>query len=47
MSLLIRRRVIERFTKSGLYPYSQHYLDASKSAPALICQPFNTIGSTA
>jgi ribonucleoside-triphosphate reductase len=27
---MIKRRVIERFTDGGLYPYSQHYLDAIK-----------------
>ena len=29
-SVLIKRRVIERFTDGGLYPYSRHYLDAIK-----------------
>jgi anaerobic ribonucleoside-triphosphate reductase len=30
-SLTIKRRVIERFTDGGLYPYSRHYLDDIKA----------------
>jgi ribonucleoside-triphosphate reductase len=44
-SLLIRRRVIERFTENGLYPYSRHYLDAVKARfDSYWANHFNTIG---
>jgi len=45
VSLLIRRRVIERFTEAGLYPYSQHYLDGIKERTGSYwANHFNTIG---
>ena len=44
-SLLIKRRVIERFTEGGLYPYSRHYLDAIKGRlGSYWANHFNTIG---
>jgi ribonucleoside-triphosphate reductase (formate) len=44
-SLLIKRRVIERFTDGGLYPYSRHYLDAIKQRlGSYWANHFNTIG---
>jgi anaerobic ribonucleoside-triphosphate reductase len=44
-SLLIKRRVIERFTDGGLYPYSRHYLDGIKEATGSYWgNHFNTIG---
>ncbi len=44
-SLLIKRRVIERFTEKGLYPYSRHYLDAIKRRFGNYwANHFNTIG---
>ena len=44
-SLLIKRRVIERFTEGGLYPYSRHYLDGIKARfGSYWANHFNTIG---
>jgi len=44
-SLLIKRRVLERFTEGGLYPYSRHYLDGVKMRfGAYWANHFNTIG---
>jgi ribonucleoside-triphosphate reductase len=44
-ALTIRRRVIERFTEGGLYPYSQHYLDGVKAMTGQYWgNHFNTIG---
>jgi ribonucleoside-triphosphate reductase len=44
-SLLIKRRVIERFTEGGLYPYSRHYLQAIKERfGSYWANHFNTIG---
>ncbi len=44
-SLLIKRRVIERFTEGGLYPYSRHYLDGVKQRFGQYwANHFNTIG---
>jgi len=44
-SLLIKRKVIERFTEGGLYPYSRHYLDTVKAQTgAYWSNHFNTIG---
>jgi ribonucleoside-triphosphate reductase (formate) len=44
-ALSIRRRVIERFTEGGLYPYSQHYLDGIKAQTGQYWgNHFNTIG---
>ncbi|MGI6367619.1 MAG: ribonucleoside triphosphate reductase [Anaerolineae bacterium] len=44
-ALSIRRRVIERFTEAGLYPYSQHYLNAIKGQfGEYWANHFNTIG---
>jgi anaerobic ribonucleoside-triphosphate reductase len=44
-ALAIRRRVIERFTEAGLYPYSQHYLDGIKGQfGEYWANHFNTIG---
>ncbi|HUV94270.1 MAG TPA: ribonucleoside triphosphate reductase [Anaerolineae bacterium] len=44
-SLLIKRRVIERFTEKGLYPYSRHYLDAVKRRfGSYWANHFNTVG---
>jgi anaerobic ribonucleoside-triphosphate reductase len=44
-SLLIKRRVIERFTEGGLYPYSRHYLDGIKQRTGSYwANHFNTIG---
>ncbi|MHB1293861.1 MAG: ribonucleoside triphosphate reductase [Anaerolineae bacterium] len=44
-SLLIKRKVIERFTDGGLYPYSRHYLDGVKMRFGQYwANHFNTIG---
>jgi len=44
-SLLIKRRVLERFTEGGLYPYSRHYLSAIKARlGSYWANHFNTIG---
>ena len=44
-SLLTKRRVIERFTDAGLYPYSRHYLDGVKArSGSYWSNHFNTIG---
>jgi len=44
-SLLIKRRVIEKFTDKGLYPYSRHYLDAIKMRfGSYWANHFDTIG---
>lgn len=44
-SLVIKRRVIERFTEGGLYPYSRHYLDGIKARTGSYwSNHFNTIG---
>ncbi|MHB1317921.1 MAG: ribonucleoside triphosphate reductase [Anaerolineae bacterium] len=44
-ALSIRRRVIEHFTESGLYPYSQYYLSAVKGQfGEFWANHFNTIG---
>lgn len=44
-SLLIKREAIERFTREGLYPYSQVYLEAVHEATgAYWTNHFNTIG---
>ena len=44
-SLLIKRRVVERFTETGLYPYSRHYLDGIKARFGRYwANHFNTIG---
>ncbi|MHB0856348.1 MAG: ribonucleoside triphosphate reductase [Anaerolineae bacterium] len=44
-SLLIKRKVIERFTEGGLYPYSRHYLDDVKMRFGQYwANHFNTIG---
>ncbi len=44
-SLLIKRRVVERFTEGGLYPYSRHYLDGIKAKTGSYwANHFNTIG---
>jgi ribonucleoside-triphosphate reductase len=44
-SLLIKRKVLERFTDAGLYPYSRHYLDKIKAARGQYWgNHFNTIG---
>jgi len=44
-SLLIKRKVIERFTEGGLYPYSRHYLDGIKAQTGSYWDNhFNTIG---
>ncbi|WP_051345872.1 ribonucleoside triphosphate reductase [Thermodesulfovibrio yellowstonii] len=44
-SLEIKRKVLERFTDSGLYPYSKHYLSSIKErAGAYWCNHFSTIG---
>ncbi|NLG28605.1 MAG: ribonucleoside triphosphate reductase [Chloroflexi bacterium] len=44
-SLVIKRRVIERFTEGGLYPYSRHYLSDIKARTGKFwSNHFNTIG---
>lgn len=44
-SLEIKRKVLERFTDSGLYPYSKHYLSFVKERTgAYWCNHFSTIG---
>jgi ribonucleoside-triphosphate reductase (formate) len=44
-SLMIKRRVIERFTEGGLYPYSRYYLDDIKARTgAYWGNHFGTIG---
>ena len=44
-SLLIKRRVLERFTEGGLYPYSRYYLQGIKERfGAYWANHFNTIG---
>ncbi|HHY94175.1 MAG TPA: ribonucleoside triphosphate reductase [Firmicutes bacterium] len=44
-SLLIKRQVLERFTESGLYPYSRHYLRQVKECLGQHwANHFNTIG---
>jgi len=44
-SLIIKRRVLERFTEGGLYPYSRHYLSAIKARlGSYWANHFNTIG---
>ncbi|MBC7190624.1 ribonucleoside triphosphate reductase [Candidatus Aerophobetes bacterium] len=44
-SLEIKRKVLERFTDSGLYPYSKHYLSSIKERTgAYWCNHFSTIG---
>ncbi|MBC7234863.1 MAG: ribonucleoside triphosphate reductase [Chloroflexi bacterium] len=44
-SLLIKRRVIERFTEGGLYPYSRHYLEDIKAQTGSYwTNHFGTIG---
>jgi len=44
-SLLMKRRVIEKFTDRGLYPYSRHYLDGVKGRfGSYWANHFNTIG---
>jgi anaerobic ribonucleoside-triphosphate reductase len=44
-SLHIKRKVLERFTEQGLYPYSAHYLEGVKhSAGAFWANHFSTVG---
>ncbi len=44
-SLELKRKVLERFTETGLYPYSQHYLrDIKKRFDNYWQNHFNTIG---
>lgn len=44
-SLEIKRKVLERFTEAGLYPYSRHYLSSVKErTDAYWCNHFSTIG---
>lgn len=44
-SLEIKRKIIERFTNDGLYPYSKHYLsDINKRFGSYWKNHFNTIG---
>ncbi len=44
-SLEIKRKVLERFTETGLYPYSKYYLSAIKEKTgAYWCNHFSTIG---
>ncbi len=44
-SLLIKRQTVEKFTKKGLYPYCQYYLeDVYKRASHYWDNHFNTIG---
>ena len=44
-SLEIKRKVLERFTEAGLYPYSKHYLSAIKERTGLYwSNHFSTIG---
>jgi len=44
-SLLIKRRVLEKFTDDGLYPYSRYYLNSIKQRFGIYwANHFNTIG---
>lgn len=44
-SLLTKRKILERFTEQGLYPYSKHYLAKIKQARGQFWgNHFNTIG---
>jgi ribonucleoside-triphosphate reductase len=44
-SLEIKRKVLEKFTERGLYPYSRHYLDGVKKARGQYwANHFSTIG---
>lgn len=44
-SLLTKRKILERFTDDGLYPYSRHYLSKiKKSRGTYWSNHFNTIG---
>ena len=44
-SLVIKRKVLERFTEAGLYPYSRHYLsDVKARFGSYWANHFNTIG---
>jgi len=44
-SLLIKRQIVEGFTKKGLYPYCKHYLeDVNKKGKGYWSNHFNTIG---
>ena len=44
-SLLTKRKILERFTDDGLYPYSKHYLSKiKKSRGTYWSNHFNTIG---
>jgi ribonucleoside-triphosphate reductase len=44
-SLMIKREVVEKFTKQGLYPYCKHYLDlVYKRSGKYWKNHFNTIG---
>lgn len=44
-SLEIKRKVLERFTETGLYPYSKHYLSSIKEGTGYYwCNHFSTIG---
>lgn len=44
-SLLIKRKILERFTDAGLYPYSKYYLDKIKASRGQFwANHFNTIG---
>lgn len=44
-SLEIKRKILERFTESGLYPYSKHYLSSVKEKTGLYwSNHFSTIG---
>ncbi|MFC1770500.1 ribonucleoside triphosphate reductase [Candidatus Margulisiibacteriota bacterium] len=44
-SLLIKRKILERFTVSGLYPYSKHYLREIKASKGgYWVNHFNTVG---
>lgn len=44
-SLEIKRKVLERFTEGGLYPYSKHYLESIKERTgAYWANHFSTIG---
>lgn len=44
-SLQIKRKILERFTQNGLYPYSKHYLeDVKKAKGKYWANHFSTIG---
>lgn len=44
-SLEIKRKVLERFTDAGLYPYSRHYLKGVKQKTGTYwCNHFSTVG---